>query len=99
MIAREYDNRVISDIGSGVKSWETLSNGIEPDSIYCAKELVENRQKLKKGPLKPNEKSKDVGEKKAKKVCTTYNTHKSSNGCYWEQQNKVTLLNLVDLNG
>ena len=50
--AREYDTRVISDIESGSKSWTSLSNGIEPDSIYCAKETVENQLKSKKSVSK-----------------------------------------------
>ena len=40
-VAREYDARVVSDIESGVKSWDNLANGLEPDSIYMAKETVE----------------------------------------------------------
>ena len=85
-VAREYDSRVIADIESGVKSWETLSNGLETDSIYCAKETVEmrNRTKKPKDPKEPPKKVKDVKSK----PCTTYNTHRGSEGCYWEQQNK-----------
>ena len=86
LVAREYDTRVISDIESGVKAWESLSNGIESDSIYCAKETVENRNKAKvKQPKDPKLVKDGKGNKKP---CTTYNTHKSSDGCYWEQQNK-----------
>ena len=87
LVAREYDSRVISDIEAGGKSWESLSGGIEPDSIYCAKETVENRQKLKKAP-KIDKDRKSGDEKKIKKLCTTYNTHRSSEGCYWEHQNQ-----------
>jgi len=39
-VAREYDARVVNDIESGVKSWDTLANGLEPDSIYMAKALL-----------------------------------------------------------
>ena len=85
-IAREYDTRVLSDIESGAKSWVTLSNGIEPDSIYCAKETVENRIKAKKVTGQNKDTKKDV--KKDRKACTTYNTHRSSDGCMWEHQNK-----------
>jgi len=67
-IAREYDTRVISDIESGAKNWSSLSNGIEPDSIYCAKETVENRLKAKKSSAVKDPK-KDV--KKDRKACTT----------------------------
>ena len=84
-IAREYDIRVLSDIESGAKNWATLSNGIEPDSIYCAKETVENRLKAKKSNV-VKESKKDA--KKERKACTTYNTHRSSEGCYWEHQHK-----------
>ena len=86
LIAREYDSRVIADIEYGTKSWETLSNGIEPDSIYCAKETVEIKTKPKK--VKDPKTVKNEEDKKVKKLCTTYNTHKSSEGCYWEHVNK-----------
>ena len=79
-IAREYDNRVIADIESGAKSWESLSNSIEPDSIYCAKETVK--------PTPSNNLPKKDGEKTSKKACTTFNLHRSSDGCYFEQQNE-----------
>jgi hypothetical protein len=53
-VAREYDARVVSDIKSGVKSWDNLANGLEPDSIYMAKETVEIRNKVvKKVPKEP----------------------------------------------
>ena len=87
-IAREYDTRVISDIESGSKSWESLSVGSEPDSIYCAKETVENRLKQSK-KVKDPKKNVDVPRRDSKKqACTTYNTHRSSDGCYWESQNR-----------
>ena len=41
-------------------SWVTLSNGIEPDSIYCAKETVENRIKAKKVTGQNKDTKKDV---------------------------------------
>ena len=88
LVAREYDNRVISDIECGAKSWQTLSNGIEPDAIYCAKETVENRQKNSKKSAKNVDKSKEGDPKRGKKACTTFNTHKSSEGCYWEHVNQ-----------
>ena len=89
-VAREYDARVIADIESGVKTWDGLANGLETDAIYVAKEIVELKNKAKK-PLK-SEKG-DVKPDKAKKDpktngCTTYNTHRASEGCFWEHQNK-----------
>ena len=88
-VAREYDARVIADIEAGVKTWETLSNGLESDSIYVAKETVD----LKNRSKKPTKDSKDTKKtpkdpKDPKKPCTTYNTHRSSEGCYWEHTNK-----------
>ena len=87
LVAREYDTRVISEIESGSKSWESLSIGIEPDSIYCAKETVDIRLKAKKKDPKDPPRGVKT-DKKEKKLCTTYNTHKSSDGCYWEHLNK-----------
>ena len=84
LIAREYDSRVINDIESGSKYWETLSNGIEPDSIYCAKETISNRPK----PKKPKESGGAPKDDKKKKACTTYNSHRSSEGCFWESKNE-----------
>ena len=89
-VAREYDTRVIADIESGAKHWETLSNGLETDAIYCAKETVENRNKAKKpsrDPPKDPKKPRD-GKSSFSKVCSTFNTHRSSDGCFWEHSNK-----------
>ena len=95
-VAREYDARVVTDIESGVKSWDNLANGLEPDSIYMAKETVELRNKVvnKKVPKDPKGAKKSDEDLKLKKAdprkngCTTYNTHRSSDGCYWEHVNK-----------
>ena len=77
LVAREYDSRVISDIEAGGKSWETLSDGIEPDSIYCAKEVVQNRPQIKKtGNKDKDRRNIDEKPKSVKKLCTTYNTHR-----------------------
>lgn len=88
-IAREYDARVIADIEAGVKTWDSLANGLESDSIYCAKETVELKNKAKKPPrdLKDPKKPKDPKESK-NKGCTTYNLHRASDGCFWEHNNK-----------
>ena len=87
-IAREYDSRVISDIESGIKSWDTLSNGLESDAMYMAKETVELRSKTnKKGIKNKNEDAKSKSDPK-KTGCTTYNTNRSSDGCLWEHRNR-----------
>lgn len=90
-VAREYDTRVIADIESGAKSWATLSNGLETDAIYCANQIVELKNKSKKDP-KTLKDPKDPAKKSAKdpkaKPCTTFNTHRASDGCAWEQNNK-----------
>ena len=86
-IAREYDTRVISDIESGAKTWSTLSNGLETDAIYCANQIVELKNKIKKsGPTERKDK-RDKKDGKAK-ACTTFNTHRASEGCFWEHNNK-----------
>ena len=81
-LAREYDTRVVSDIESGAKTWQSLSNSLEPDAIYCANQLVEQRSKVKKTKDNPK-KVKDLSTK----ACTTYNSHRSSEGCAWEHRN------------
>ena len=88
-VAREYDSRVIADIESGAKSWESLSTGLETDAIYCAKETVELKNKAKKTPkdLKDPKRPKDPKDAK-NKTCSTFNTHRASDGCYWEHHNK-----------
>ena len=93
-VAREYDNNISSDIESGAKTWEGLSIGLETDAIYVAKEVTElkNRPKTKaKEKTEKFEKS-DKSDKAIKKDpssgCTTYNTHRSSEGCYWESVNQ-----------
>ena len=87
-VAREYDTRVISDIESGSKSWSSLSKGLETDALYCANQTVDlrNKGKVKAKDSKDNKKVR--GDKEAKKACTTFNTHRSSEGCYWEHNNR-----------
>ena len=90
-VAREYDTRVISDIESGAKTWSTLSNGLETDALYCANQTVElkNKTNNKKSSQGPNDRKdkKDKRENKSK-PCTTYNTHRASEGCFWEHNNR-----------
>ena len=90
-VAREYDARIMSDIESGGKTWEGLSNGLETDAIYVAKEICELKNK-KRAKTEKTDKV-DVKSDKSKKDpksngCTTYNTHRASDGCYWEHLNK-----------
>ena len=87
-VAREYDSRVIADIESGAKTWDKLSGGLETDAIYVAKETVELKNKIKRPKdQKDSKKPKDPKDPKGN-GCTTYNTHRSSDGCYWEHVNK-----------
>ena len=84
-IAREYDNRIIGDIESGAKTWQSLSNGLEVDALYVAKEVTELRNKNKKAPksVEKSDSKVDTPKKDPKtNGCTTYNTHRSSEGCY-----------------
>ena len=88
-VAREYDARVIADIEAGVKTWDKLNAGLETDSIYCAKETVELKNRAKKPKTNPKEPKKPNEAKDPKnKGCTTYNTHRVTEGCYWEHMNK-----------
>ena len=88
-VAREYDTRVISDIESGSKMWTTMSKGLETDAIYCANQIVENRNKAKK-LQKDSKDPKDLKKSREtkSKPCTTFNTHRASEGCYWEHNNR-----------
>ena len=88
-VAREYDTRVVADIESGAKTWSTLSKGLETDAIYCANQIVELKNKAKK-PVKDPKDVKNPRDKKDTKVkaCTTFNTHRSSDGCFWEHNNR-----------
>ena len=88
-VAREYDSRVIADIEAGVKNWSTLASGLETDAIYVAKEIVDLKNKAKKPPKDPKDAKKPKEPRDPKnKACSTYNTHRSSEGCYWEHMNK-----------
>ena len=64
-VAREYDSRIISDIESGAKTWEGLSNGLETDAIYVAKEIVELKKAKK--PIKVKTDQVDPKVEKSKK--------------------------------
>ena len=88
-VAREYDTRVITDIESGAKTLSTLSKGLETDAIYCANQIVELKNKSKKPVKDPKDpKNSKVDKDRKTKACTTYNTHRSSEGCFWEHNNK-----------
>ena len=88
-VAREYDARVIADIEAGVKTWDSLSNGLETDAIYVAKETVDLKNKAKKPLRDPKDPKKPKEPRDPKnKPCSTYNSHRSSEGCYWEYTNK-----------
>ena len=94
-VAREYVSGVIADIESGVKSWDTLANGLETDSIYMDKETIELRnkvknvldlrtQKLLKKLMMTSLKGPTL--RKIPALPTTPNC--SSEGCYWEHVNQ-----------
>ena len=88
-VAREYDARVTADIESGVKTWTKLGPGLETDAIYVAKETVDLKNKSKKQVKEPKNRPEKLEKGDPKKsVCTTFNTHRSSEGCYWEQMNE-----------
>ena len=88
LVAREYDTRVISDIESGSKSWSSLSTGLETDALYCANQIVDLKMKSK-NKVKDKDSKKLKGDKESsKKPCTTFNTHRVSDGCYWEHNNR-----------
>ena len=93
-VAREYDNKIVSDIESGAKTWQGLSIGLETDAIYVAKEVTElknrpkNKAKEKTDKFDKSDKSDKALKKDPGSGCTTYNTHRSSEGCYWESVNQ-----------
>ena len=88
LVAREYDTRVIADIESGAKTWASLSRGLETDAIYCANRIVENREKSKKKEKPKAEKNNGEKSESKSKPCTTFNSHRNSDGCLWEQNNQ-----------
>ena len=74
-VGREYDSKIVRDIETGHKSWETLGSSIDPTAWAFAKELVPPK-------TKPN----NDRNTKSQKICTTWNTFKDS-GCHYEHNN------------
>ena len=87
-LGREYDARIYNDIETGLKSWESLGRAPAPDAMVLAQKAVE--QLATRKPTKANHQTKDTTNKNEnrneKKICSTYNTWFSTEGCWWESQ-------------
>ena len=87
-IAKAYGDRVFHDIEIGQKTWEDLPVNIMADTFLHAKDTV--AMKSKKAPGKEiddKKKKKKKGEEVKGRVCTTYNTFRTGDGCAYEYNN------------
>ena len=87
-IAKAYGDRVLHDVETGQKSWEDLPVSIMADTFLHAKDTV--AMKAKKGLFQVEvdpKKKKKKSEADKGKVCTTYNTFRTGDGCAFEFNN------------
>ena len=87
-IAKAYRDRVFHDVETGQKTWEDLPASVMADTFLHAKDTVAMKTKKAAsiGDLDP-----ETGKKKKKKsdesksrVCTTYNSFRTGDGCAYE---------------
>ena len=88
-MAKAYGDRVFHDVETGQKTWEELPVSIMADTFLHAKDTVamKTRKKAQESsdidPKTDRKKKKKVEDGKVK-VCTTYNTFRTGDGCAFE---------------
>ena len=88
-IAKAYGDRVFHDVETGQKTWEDLPVSIMADTFLHAKDTVamKSRKASQTGDIDPRtgkSKKKKKPEDGKGKVCTTYNTFRTGDGCAYE---------------
>ena len=88
-IAREYSNRVFTDVEQGKKTWESMSSSLQTESYILAKDHLEVSFRSSRFPVKPNDKADKRAEKKSMSIaCANYNSvQNEGNVCAWEISN------------
>ena len=90
-IAKTYGDRVFHDVETGQKTWEELPVNIMADTFLHAKDTVIMKAKKAVLPsdidLKTRKKKKKTSDDGNGKVCTTYNTFRTGDGCAYEFNN------------
>ena len=81
IVMRDYHNKVINDLKSGGKSWNTLGKDIDANAWAYSKEL---NQRPKSNPSGPTNKANNSGSNQ--KLCTMYDFFQKL-GCQWEHKN------------
>ena len=82
-VARDYNEKIVSDIEVNLKSWETLDKNIDAMAWAYSKELNPRSKPNLTGPVKTNTSG---GSGNSQKLCTTFNTFRKE-GCHFEHQN------------
>ena len=86
-IAKAYGDRVFHDVETGQTTWEDLPVSIMADTFLHAKDTVAMKaKKTQLGEVDPKKKKKKAEGVKGK-VCTTYNTFRTGDGCTYEFNN------------
>ena len=80
-VARDYDEKIVTDIEGSIRSWETLGKNIDSMAWAYAKELNPRAKPNLSGPIN---KSNNTGSNQ--KLCTMYNTFRKD-GCHYEHTN------------
>ena len=80
-VAKEYDKVILSDIQEGYKTWESLDRCIDSTAWNVAIRMVPAVTKSQ-----PQSKSQN-NSNSSQKICTTWNTFRSGEGCHFEFTN------------
>lgn len=92
-IARDYSNRVFTDVEQGKKTWESMSSSLQTESYILAKDHLEVSLRSSKAakPQYDNSWGKDpkkVDKKSLSVACHNYNSvQNEGNVCAWELSN------------
>ena len=90
-IAKAYRDRVFHDVETGQKTWEDLPASVMADTFLHAKDTVAMKTKKAAsiGDLDPKtgKKKKKKSDESKSRVCTTYNSFRTGDGCAYEFNN------------
>ena len=81
-IAKCYDEKILSDISQGYKSWLTLDKCIDSTAWNYAQRMVPLESKPNRNQSKPQN-----SNQSSQKMCTTFNTFRRGDSCAFEFNN------------
>ena len=83
-MAKEYSNKILSDIDQGYKSCQTLDKCIDSTATNFAAHIV---PAVSKSQPQSGKSQGQGNSNSSQKICTTWNTFKNGEGCHYEYTN------------